>query len=75
MALATSNHKLNIRVGMGNAESLKANELSILEHIKERNLDISVISEMFLKNEGEFLVWCMGSDLNRNGLRFMWSNR
>ena len=74
MALINSNYSLNITVGMVNAQSLKSKEWNILEYIEERNLDVFNI-----RNVAERWRWAFSmvysSELNRNGLKFMWSNR
>ena len=75
ITLVNSNYNLNIRVGMVNAQSFKPKELSIFEFLKERNLDIWVLSETWLQGEDESLAWCMGSELNRNWLYFMQSKK
>ena len=55
----------HIRLGRVNSRSVKTKDHIIMEELEDKNVDIVVITEMWLKNTDEDSVWLNQSELTQ----------
>ena len=67
------NRTKQLHLLVSNIQSIKGQELLLLEHLINNNIDIAVITETWL-NEDTDKAWVLTSELNRNGLNLDTSN-
>ena len=58
-----------------NSQSLKPKEITVHHHLESENVDALVITETWLSDKDADKVWINSSDLNKNGLTLLTSNR
>ena len=58
-----------------NSQSLKPKEITVHHHLELEKVDALVITETWLSNKDADKVWINSSDLNKNGLTLLTSNR
>ena len=58
-----------------NSQSLKPKEIMVHHHLELEKVDALVITETWLSDKDADKVWISSSDLNKNGLKLLTSNR
>ena len=67
------NQTKQLHLLLSNIQSIKSKELLLLKHLNNKNIDIAVITEMWL-NEDTDKAWILTSELSRNGFHLDTSN-
>ena len=67
------NQTKQLHLLLSNIQAIKSKELLLLEHLNSNNIDIAVITEMWL-NEDIYKAWVLTSELNRNRFHLDTSN-
>ena len=74
-ATGIKQHTEKIYIMLTNAQSIKSKELQLYKVIKEENIDLCVVTEMWLSNEIEDDTWVKCSVLNNDTLKLANVNR
>ena len=58
----------NIQIALINAQSLRSKELLLYDYIRENNIDLCIVTEIWLQNRNEDKAWCDISTFNNENL-------
>ena len=66
---------MTVTITFSNIQSVRNKENEVLEYLNDNNFDACILTETWLKDTDEHVVWVNCSSLNTNSYRMITSNR